>query len=252
MRPACGSIACMSQTPTPPRPGDETARDAIDGSEHPRRDLVALRTLRPSVVRLIRKAHPDLGDDALLSQASANVYRSLYVEQMLRRDHHALSELDAEIVRSIASNEVISDNPDDEEHERPRRLADRASDRLASFGGSWTFILSFSLFLALWMLWNAMEGKTAFDPFPFILLNLMLSTLAAVQAPIIMMSQKRQESRDRDRARSDYQVNLKAELEIRLLHEKIDHLIAREWRRLEETHAIEQELFEQNRKGEPR
>ena len=225
-------------------------RDAIDSSEHPRHDLVALCALRPSLVHLIRTEHPDLSDDALISQATANRYRSLYVEQMLRRDRGVLSKLDAEIVRSIATQETISDNPDEEAVET-RSFADRASDGLASFGGSWTFILSFALFLSLWMLWTAMDGKTAFDPFPFILLNLMLSTLAAVQAPIIMMSQKRQEDRDRDRARSDYQVNLKAELEIRLLHEKIDHLIAREWRRLEETHAIEQELFESTRRESP-
>ena len=224
-----------------------TACDAIDGSEHPHHDLVPLNALRPSLVRLIRADHPALADDALLSQATANRYRSRYVEQMLRRDRGALSALDAEIVKSIATQETISDNPDEEAG--PRTLADRASDGLASFGGSWTFILSFSLFLCLWMLWNALQGKTAFDPFPFILLNLMLSTLAAVQAPIIMMSQKRQEDRDRSRARSDYQVNLKAELEIRLLHEKIDHLIAREWQRLEETHAVEQELFEEARKA---
>ena len=229
-----------------------TGLDATDATEHPRHDLVALHTLRPSLVRLIRVDHPGIADDALVSQATANRYRSRYVEQMLRRERGVLSQLDVEIVKSIAAQETISDNPDDDEQPDNRAFADRASDSLASFGGSWTFILSFSFFLGFWMLWNSGKGSMAFDPFPFILLNLMLSALAAVQAPIIMMSQKRQESRDRSRARSDYQVNLKAELEIRLLHEKIDHLIAREWQRLEETHAVEQELFDSSRKGRPR
>lgn len=225
--------------------GPDTAIDAIDGQAHARQELIQLASLRPSLVRLIRTDHPDLADGALISRATANAYRRRYVEQMLRRERGVLSELDAAIVKSISEQQLISDDPD-AEAQAPRSLAERASDTLASFGGSWTFILSFSCFLALWMLWNAARGASAFDPFPFILLNLILSTLAAVQAPIIMMSQKRQEERDRARARSDYQVNLKAELEIRLLHEKIDHLIAREWRRLEETHAVEQELFEEN------
>jgi uncharacterized membrane protein len=220
-----------------------TGRDAIAGTEHPQHEMVALCALRPSLVHLIHSDHPGLPDDALISQATANVYRSRYVAQMLRRERGALSKLDEEIVKSIASQDIITDNPDADD-QATRTIAERASDGLASFGGSWTFIMSFSVFLGLWMLWNAIRGSAAFDPFPFILLNLILSTLAAVQAPIIMMSQKRQEDRDRARARSDYQVNLKAELEIRLLHEKIDHLIQREWRRLEETHAIEQELFD--------
>ena len=226
-------------------------QDAIDGSEHSRHELIQLCTLRPSLVQLIRRDHPGLADDALISHETANRYRSRYVERMLRRERGALSELDAQIVKSIAAEETISANLDDDANEN-RTLADRASDALASFGGSWTFILSFSCLLAIWMLWNEAKGQAAFDPFPFILLNLLLSTLAAVQAPIIMMSQKRQEGRDRMRARSDYQVNLKAELEIRMLHEKIDHLIAREWRRLEETHAVEQELFESSKRNGPK
>ncbi|MFN7103705.1 MAG: DUF1003 domain-containing protein, partial [Pseudorhizobium sp.] len=123
----------------------------------------------------------------------------------------------------------------------------RAADAVASFGGSWGFIGTFGAVLILWMLVNA-SGMltTAFDPYPFILLNLVLSCIAALQAPIIMMSQKRQDYKDRQRAESDYMVNLRAELEIRQLHEKIDHQMARQWNRLAELQQIQIELLERN------
>lgn len=217
-------------------------RDAIDGTEHPCHALVPLGSLRPALIALIRTEHPTLGDSDLITTTSANRYRSRYIEQLLRRERGAFTELDAEIVQSIANQETLAGNIEDD-FAGSRSLGDRAADALASFGGSWAFLITFSAFLAGWMLWNRAQGAQAFDPFPFILLNLVLSTIAAVQAPIIMMSQRRQESRDRMRARSDYQVNLKAELEIRLLHEKIDHLIAREWQRLEEARAVQLEML---------
>ena len=227
-----------------------TGHDAIDGTEHPCHLLVRLGTLRPALIALIRQEHPGLSDTALIAKATANRYRSRYLEQLLRQERGAFTELDAEIVKSIANEQTLAENIEDD-FAGDRTLGDRAADLLASFGGSWAFLLTFAAFLAGWMLWNQSRGPAAFDPFPFILLNLILSTLAAVQAPIIMMSQRRQETRDRMRARSDYQVNLKAELEIRLLHEKIDHLIAREWQRLEEARAIELEILADSKPRQP-
>jgi uncharacterized membrane protein len=104
-------------------------------------------------------------------------------------------------------------------------FGNRLADRVAEFGGSWKFILLFSGFLFVWIVFNSVAWLLRFDPFPFILLNLILSCLAAVQAPIIMMSQNRQEAKDRQRARNDYAVNLKSEIEIQCLHEKLDILI---------------------------
>jgi uncharacterized membrane protein len=122
------------------------------------------------------------------------------------------------------------------------------SDRLASFGGSWTFLIAFFAVLLIWIAINvAWAQRGAFDPFPFILLNLVLSCLAAIQAPIIMMSQQRQESKDRLRSLNDYRVNLKAELEIRHLHEKLDHLISRQWQRLAEIQELQIELLQERR-----
>lgn len=130
-------------------------------------------------------------------------------------------------------------------------FGDRLSDRVAEVGGSWGFIIAFTLVLFGWMLLNSgilKELGLAFDPYPYIFLNLMLSTLAAVQAPIIMMSQNRQEARDRARADNDYMVNLKAELEVRLLHEKLDHLLRTQFERLMEIQQVQIELMQDLRR----
>jgi uncharacterized membrane protein len=120
------------------------------------------------------------------------------------------------------------------------------SDQIASFGGSWRFIILFGVVLVLWIILNGfLLLNRGFDPYPFILLNLILSCLAAMQAPIIMMSQNRAELRDRLRSENDYKINLKAELEIRHLHEKIDHLLRRQYNRLFEIQQIQIELLEE-------
>ena len=120
----------------------------------------------------------------------------------------------------------------------------RLSDKIASFGGSWKFIIIFFFILVFWISVNSLIlAFKPFDPYPFILLNLILSCLAAIQAPIIMMSQNRQEAKDRLRASHDYQINLKAELEIRQLHQKLDHLLSRQWERLVEIQEVQIELL---------
>jgi uncharacterized membrane protein len=129
-----------------------------------------------------------------------------------------------------------------------RTFSEMLSDKMADFGGSWAFILSFAAVLTIWIVIN-LQVKTPFDPFPFILLNLILSCIAAIQAPIIMMSQNRQEHRDRLRAEEDYKVNLKAELEIRALIAKIDQLRQHQWRRLLELQHIQLDLMNELSKG---
>ena len=123
--------------------------------------------------------------------------------------------------------------------------AQKIADKVAEFGGSWVFILSFAIFLFLWIAVNVwILTRRPFDPYPFILLNLILSTLAAIQAPVIMMSQNRQEDKDRKRGENDYKVNLKAELEIKLLHEKLDHLILSQNKRLLEIQELQTDYLE--------
>ena len=132
-----------------------------------------------------------------------------------------------------------------EEKETDLTLGQKMADKIASFGGSWHFIITFFTFILLWIFFNLwmLKSKT-FDPFPFILLNLILSCLAAIQAPIIMMSQNRQEEKDRKRAEHDYKINLKAELEIKLLSEKIDHLLVHQNKKLLEIQEIQADYLE--------
>ncbi|HRX90985.1 MAG TPA: DUF1003 domain-containing protein [Steroidobacteraceae bacterium] len=142
----------------------------------------------------------------------------------------ALGERERRVVSKFLKREPVARDVTIEQRER-MTLGQRAADRIAAFGGSWAFMGLFAAVLLAWMLYNS-ENAKPFDPFPFILLNLVLSCLAAAQAPVILMSQNRQAEKDRINARLDYEVNLKAELEIIALHEKLDELRDRAWRHL--------------------
>ncbi|HEV8444923.1 MAG TPA: DUF1003 domain-containing protein [Steroidobacteraceae bacterium] len=138
---------------------------------------------------------------------------------------------DADSVEREVVEKFLQREPVSREEAAVETLGQRVADRVAQFGGSWTFIGLFAATLFTWMLYNV-EDARPFDPFPFILLNLLLSCLAAVQAPIILMSQNRQAEKDRHHVQADYAVNLKAEVEILALHAKIDELRERAWREL--------------------
>jgi uncharacterized membrane protein len=142
-------------------------------------------------------------------------YRRAEVERLLEAERGELSALDREVLASLAAGATVAEDVA-AAYAGQRTLGERAADAVAGFGGSWAFIAAFCAVLVAWMAVNAVALR-AFDPYPFILLNLVLSCVAALQAPIIMMSQRRQEARDRLRAENDYKVNLKAELEIRHL-----------------------------------
>lgn len=147
-------------------------------------------------------------------------------ESLLGKDWKSLTELEVEVLESIANRRATEL---DENDFPTTKFGARLADRVAEIGGSWGFIIAFAVVLFGWMLLNSPMLKNLgihFDPYPFIFLNLMLSTLAAIQAPIIMMSQNRQSEKDRLAAAHDYQVNLRAELEIILLHEKLEHMMA--------------------------
>ena len=147
------------------------------------------------------------------------------------------------MIESLARHETLAEDVE-ARFQRKLSIGERLADQIADFGGSWTFITLFAGFILVWIVINTvLLLARPFDPYPFILLNLMLSCLAAVQAPIIMMSQNRQETRDRLRSENDYRVNLKAELEIRQLHEKLDHLLQHQWERLIEIQQIQIELM---------
>ncbi len=223
----------------------QRARCSITGKEMDRNDLLPLDGLRPMLLSRIRKDFPQLPGGALVSRQELGRYRAQYVEEMLREERGEVTELERQVAAGIANQNVIARNIK-EDFAGQRTLGEKLADDVAKFGGSWAFLIAFGVVLAVWIALNLISGsQRAFDPYPFILLNLVLSSLAAIQAPIIMMSQRRQEEKDRLRSQNDYQVNLKAELEIRHLHEKMDHLISRQWQRLAEIQQIQLEMMQE-------
>ena len=219
-------------------------RCVICGKEKPARDMTLIEVLRPSLLDLVKADYPDLPSEGHICTDDLDKYRSRYVADMLGQERGELTQLEKDVVQSLADHEVLAENIETE-FAGNRTFGERVSDQLASFGGSWTFISIFFAVLVVWMAYNAwVATRDVFDPYPFILLNLVLSCLAAIQAPIIMMSQNRQEAKDRLRSENDYRVNLKAELEIRHLHEKIDHILTRQWERLAEIQQIQLEQMQ--------
>jgi uncharacterized membrane protein len=201
--------------------------------------------IRPSLLEFIKKKLPDVDNNGFICFRDLGEFRKDYVKEVLEDEIGELSALDQEVVESLEQHEILSADIG-KQFERKLTFGEQLSDHIAEFGGSWKFLISFGVVLIIWIAINGIILAThAFDPFPFILLNLILSCLAAVQAPIIMMSQNRAESRDRLRAENDYKVNLKAELEIRHLHEKLDHLLRRQYNRLFEIQQIQIELLQE-------
>ncbi len=213
--------------------------------EHKPEDLIPGSLLRPSLVNLIQRDYPDWTATDSICRDDLAHFRSLYVKEMLESDKGELDTLEAEVVESIKAQELLAENLNERFGEK-LTTGQRIADSVASFGGSWRFIIGFGVFIFFWILINSLVLLyKPFDPYPFILLNLMLSCLAALQAPVIMMSQNRQEAKDRLRSESDYRTNLKAELEVRLLHEKLDHLLTHQWQRLLEIQELQLELMQE-------
>lgn len=219
----------------------------VCGKSFPSRAMRPWVAVRPGVSVLINTAHPGWADGSYICDDDLAEARRAYVEALLEEERGELGMLERQVVEALAAHQLVTQNVAEE---APGRMTtgDRVADGVAAFGGSWTFILGFLGVLILWMWINvAQVFREPFDPYPFILLNLVLSTLAALQAPVIMMSQRRQEQKDRLRAENDYRVNLKAELEIRQLHEKIDHQLAHQWEKLAELQKIQIDLLEEGR-----
>jgi len=205
--------------------------------------------VRPAVAALAREETGHWYEEGWICSDDLQRFRHRYVRELLQAEKGELTLLEQEVLQSLQQHEILARNPEAAFEDR-LTLGQRLADRMVRFGGSWEFIALFAVVLAAWMLVNSYVLATRpFDPYPYILLNLFLSCLAAIQAPVIMMSQKRQERRDRLQATHDYQVNLKAELEIRQLHQKIDHLLSHQWERLVEIQEIQMELINEVRKG---
>lgn len=214
----------------------------LSGIDYPKDQRVSASAIRHEVFERIANDHPHFTKESCLSLSELNEYRNKYINSRLVQDLGKLNELEKEVVDALHKNQTISEDVDEtiDEH---LTLGQRLADKIADFGGSWTFIIVFLSSLGAWVTANFYFLTHPFDPYPFILLNLILSCVAALQAPVIMMSQNRQEQKDRQRSKHDYQVNLKAELEIRLLHEKIDHLILNQQQHLFVIQEIQVEML---------
>ena len=212
--------------------------------EFPAEELTPLSALRPKIAALIRRGLPQLDDESLISTAALAPFRAEYVRGVLEEDMGELSTLEHDVVESLREHELLAANVD-AQFETDLTRGQQWADFIAKFGGSWRFISIFGAFLVVWIAVNVVAGLRAADPYPFILLNLVLSCLAAIQAPVIMMSQNRKEAKDRARSEHDYKVNLKAELEIRHLHEKMDFLLKQQAQRLFALQELQIELMEE-------
>lgn len=180
--------------------------------------------MRDTIFSYVRKSYPYFTVDDYISRPEFDKIRKSYLLHLMTLESDDISHVERQVVDAIANNKILSEDVEPI-IENQLSMGQRAADNIAEFGGSWKFIISFFTVLVGWVALNAwFLGQDPFDPFPFILLNLILSCLAAIQAPIIMMSQNRLEQKDRMRGENDYKINLKAELEIKLLHEKLDHL----------------------------
>ena len=222
----------------PPNP---VVRCAVCGAvAHP---AVPVAALRGDVRKHLGDGKRALADDADICPVCHGRARIEYLTARLAEERSELTALEREAVRKAALHETIAAHID-EEIARTITRGQRLADAVARVGGSWPFVSSFGLFIVVWMAINTWLLRTgAFDPYPYILLNLVLSCLAAVQAPVIMMSQNRASARDRAQADQDYRVNLKAELEILGLHEKLDHLLHTRWENLIEMQETQLDLL---------
>lgn len=205
---------------------------------------VKAQDIREGIFNLIKTEHPDFNRECYITLAELNQYRRLYLTSLIIQERGELAIIDRDVMDAIKNNSILSENIQDE-IEGQLTFGQRIADNVAAFGGSWTFIITFFFFIIAWMTINVwFLAAQAFDPYPFILLNLILSCLAAIQAPIIMMSQNRQEQKDRQRSEHDYKINLKAELEIKLLSEKIDHLLVHQNNKLLEIQEVQIDYLE--------
>lgn len=210
----------------------------------PQAEAIKASDIRDGIFNLIQSEHPTFEKDSYITLAELNQYRRLYLTALIIQERGELAMLDKEVMDAIKNNSILSENIKEDKDTAPS-FGEKIADKVATFGGSWTFILTFFGFILVWMginIW-AMASKP-FDPYPFILLNLILSCLAAIQAPIIMMSQNRQEQKDRQRAEHDYKINLKAELEIQLLNDKLDHLLVYQNNKLLEIQEMQIDYLE--------
>jgi uncharacterized membrane protein len=223
----------------------ETFPCQICGKEKTRNDLMPASSVRASIASIIAQDYPGWSPDGYICRADLGRFRIAYVRHALESENNECAGLKGTAKNGTLQEGHLPKN-DYSEYEQELTFGERVSDRIAGFAGSWAFIAVFAGLIFLWILLNTyLLLSRPFDAYPFILLNLVLSVLTAIQAPIIIMSQNRQETRDRLHADRDYQESVHTELEIHRLHKKIDHLLTIQGQRFLEIQQIQMELLEE-------
>lgn len=219
-----------------------TFKSFLSNIEFPLSERISGHAIQNPILGLIKADHPDFTSDDYIAISELNVYREKYISNYLLTEIGELSDLQQHVIGSLKEDTSLVSAVEDEIESRT--FGQIVADKVAVFGGSWTFIICFVVFIFFWICLNTfIYFNKGFDPYPFILLNLILSCVAAFQAPVIMMSQNRQEEKDRERAKKDYMINLKSELEVRMLHDKLDHLIQHQQHELIEIQKVQIEMM---------
>lgn len=209
-----------------------------------KKNNVQVNELDRNLQEFILTSNENLSVQSFLSSTDLLNFRIQHINYMLEKEVPISKQFDHELKHKIRTEQIQIKNVNDALKIK-ETFGQRVADGIAKFGGSWTFIILFVLVLATWITLNTLPlFFEPFDKFPYILLNLALSCLAAIQAPIILMSQNRQSDRDRVEADNDYEVNVKSEVEIQLLHEKIDYLMETKWQHLVELQQLQIELLQ--------
>jgi len=222
----------------------ETFVSKTSGITYPISERIAGLLISPSILNLIRKEFPDFEETDFMSMQELAIFREKYMVEFLHKEMGELNSLEKKVLDSLNEKTSLTDIAEESLVPVDLTYGQRLADKVASFGGSWTFIIYFGVFILIWIIINIVFlANKSFDPYPFILLNLILSCIASLQAPVIMMSQNRQEEKDRERAKKDYMINLKSELEIRILHEKIDHLMLHQQQDLIEIQKVQIDMM---------
>jgi uncharacterized membrane protein len=223
----------------------------ICGESKQRQHAVAAPLVHHCIDELIKHRKPDWSPDSFICTHCLNRFRTEYVRVEMEEERGELSAIEREVLETMHKSETVVEDLN-KAFDDSLSFGDRLADKVAAVGGSWAFVSTFGAFLFIWVVVNTIVLVTgAFDPYPFILLNLFLSTIAALQAPIIMMSQNRSAARDRQQAENDFKTNLKAELEVRAIGEKLDQLLHNHWARLMEIQQMQMEMM-QDMRGERR
>ncbi|CCB92016.1 putative uncharacterized protein [Waddlia chondrophila 2032/99] len=209
------------------------------------RDLYPAVLIRDNTFEAAKKKCPEMDRKGYICFPDLRKIHASYYEEILTQERGELSKLEKEVLSSLEQHDILSENIN-EEFDATRTLGGRIADKVASFGGSWTFIFIFGFVLLSWMAINSYQFffEKALDPYPYVLLNFFLSCLTTIQAPIIMMSQNRQTAKDRLTQENDYQINLKSELQIRQLNARLDMFMRHSWQKLNEISQIQEEILE--------